>query len=260
MAKSKDEKEIKRLHKRVLEIEKLRMEDADFIAGLRLENHDLEVHLENEKLERAERIVSLIADYRDKVEAVYGERDRLVAALSKLFGAHLRRDPTEEEGFQTTVCVHLPKGQVTWHIADSELPYFDHLTDYDPDHQAKYDACEYDGHNTYIKYERLNALPDMDSKLNDPSPKTWAPHGHYFSKVTEVEAVPWTGRNVAAVKKFGGDKIKIEQGNGLMLLAGKDGAQDWVPVPSNHWIVCAVGDKSDLWPVHPEIFAAKYQP
>jgi hypothetical protein len=207
----------------------------------------------------------IIADQEQRIRSVYRERDLVVAALSKIFPSHLKRDLDMEEGYKTVVCIHLPKGQAGWHIPDDEVILFDHLTSYDFTSQAAYDTCEYDGHNTYVKYERLNALPDMDSKLNDPANlrRNWAREyksGHYFSKVSEVEAVAWTGRNVAAVKKFGGDKIKVEAGNGLMLLAGKDGAQDWVPVPVNHWLVHSAGDKSDIWPVEADYFANKYEP
>jgi len=45
----------------------------------------------------------------------------------------------------------------------------------------------------------------------------------------------------------------------IQILAGKDGAQDWVPVPLGHWIVRSVGDLSDHWPVDPAYFANKYE-
>jgi hypothetical protein len=45
----------------------------------------------------------------------------------------------------------------------------------------------------------------------------------------------------------------------LELLAGKDGAQEWVPVPVGHWLVCQPGNKSDVWPVDPDYFAGKYE-
>lgn len=92
----------------------------------------------------------------------------------------------------------------------------------------------------------------------------------FRSKPSEIEAVQWTGDNDREVKRFCGpnvvrtDPLKhkfygafIPEGK---LLAGKDGAQGWVPVPIGHWIVRTPGDTSDVWPVDPDYFAAKYEP
>lgn len=46
----------------------------------------------------------------------------------------------------------------------------------------------------------------------------------------------------------------------ILIEAGADGAQGWVPVPVGHWIVRAPGDYTDHWPVDPDYFAAKYEP
>jgi hypothetical protein len=84
---------------------------------------------------------------------VYAERNRLVAALSKCFPAHLCRHPDNEDwedDWRTIVCVHLPTGQATWHIHDSEVPLFSHLGTTDN---------HWDGHGTDEKYERLSRLP-----------------------------------------------------------------------------------------------------
>ncbi|SRR5258708_2353400 len=89
----------------------------------------------------------------DLINAVYRERDQLVAALSKLFPAHLTRHEGDdwEDEWRWVVCIHLPTGQATWHIHDSELSLFGHLgrttiTDH------------WDGHSTEEKYRRLNGL------------------------------------------------------------------------------------------------------
>lgn len=85
-----------------------------------------------------------------KRNAAYRERDQLVAALSKQFDAHLARHSGEwEDDWRNIVCIHLPTGQATWHIHDSELPLFAHLACTD-DH--------WDGHSTEEKYRRVNAL------------------------------------------------------------------------------------------------------
>ena len=82
----------------------------------------------------------------------------------------------------------------------------------------------------------------------------------FVSKPQEVEAIQWTGDNLYDVLAFGLNATRYEHNLGrLMLLAGKDGAQGWVPVPLGHWIVRNPGDRSDHWPVGPDYFAAKYE-
>lgn len=84
----------------------------------------------------------------------------------------------------------------------------------------------------------------------------------YRSIPQEVDAIQWTGGNVAEVLAFGADGEFEDPGDGLSmcLVAGKDGAQGLVPVPVGHWIVRAAGDLTDHWPVEPAYFAAKYEP
>lgn len=85
--------------------------------------------------------------------------------------------------------------------------------------------------------------------------------GRYRSRPQEVEAVVWSGHNIDEVLKFAPDKVYVlEEARELHLLAGKDGVQDWVPVPLGHWLVCQPGDRSDVWPVDPTYFASKYEP
>ena len=96
----------------------------------------------------------------------------------------------------------------------------------------------------------------------------------YRSKPQEVEAVQWKGyfredlepfitpAELAAGKvllRAGSTKECDHQGR-MLLLAGKDGAQGWVPVPIGHWIVRSPGDLTGHWPVDPDYFAAKYEP
>jgi hypothetical protein len=85
--------------------------------------------------------------------AVYGERNRLVAFLSRLYPSHLALhpdDPSWEQDWLTIVCIHSPAGQLTWHIHDSEVPIFYGLA---------MQANDWDGHTTDQKYARLAALP-----------------------------------------------------------------------------------------------------
>lgn len=93
-----------------------------------------------------------IAELEAEKDSVYAERNRLVAALSKVFPSHLSAhdpdDETWEDDWRTIVCVHLPDGQVTWHIHDSHRDLFIHLSQ---------GVNHWDGHTTEEKYKRLAA-------------------------------------------------------------------------------------------------------
>jgi hypothetical protein len=82
----------------------------------------------------------------------------------------------------------------------------------------------------------------------------------YESKPSRIEAVQWTGKNFTELMAFAPvDYEDDDHDPACYLSAGKDGAQDYVPVPVGHWIVRAEGDDSDYWPVDADYFAAKYQ-
>lgn len=97
----------------------------------------------------------------------------------------------------------------------------------------------------------------------------------YRSKPQEVEAIQWTGDNWDEIRGALPQKVLLDFGttwapsdqpdaeytkaDQLMLLAGKDGAQDWVPVPLGHWLVHQPNDISDVWPVEDFYFRAKYE-
>lgn len=113
----------------------------------------------------------------------YWERNQLVVALTKMFPSHLAKHPQEDKDWdndwRTIVVVEIPpelllteeeikiapsrkdvrqlylkdfRNQMTWHIHDSEVGYFDHL---------EYVANFYwDGHTTEEKYRRLRKLPN----------------------------------------------------------------------------------------------------
>src|SRR5438309_1507704 len=109
-------------------------------------------------------------DRKTERDNAYRERDQLVAALSKQFDAHLATHTGYwEDDWRNIVCIHLPTGQATWHIHDSELAMFSHLDRAD-DH--------WDGHSTEEKYRRLNALavrpaprsyPSWERHVNEPA-------------------------------------------------------------------------------------------
>lgn len=79
----------------------------------------------------------------------------------------------------------------------------------------------------------------------------------YVSKPQQVEAIQWTGDQVPIIGSVFFGVVRFTW-DGLELLAGKDGAQGWVPVPVGHWLVRNPGDPSDNWPVDPVYFAGKY--
>ncbi len=82
----------------------------------------------------------------------------------------------------------------------------------------------------------------------------------YRSKPSLIEAIQHTG-DFTALQEFAGMKVDIRPADGALLLwAGKDGAQEWVPVPLGHWLVHQPGDLSDIWPVDDDYFQSKYEP
>lgn len=89
-------------------------------------------------------------------DAVYTERNKLIAALSKVFPSWLETHPAEDkewaEHYRTIVFIDAPTGQMCWHINDSEVELFSHL-------EMSGANGSWDGHTTEEKYERLARLP-----------------------------------------------------------------------------------------------------
>lgn len=95
----------------------------------------------------------------------------------------------------------------------------------------------------------------------------------YRSKPQEVEAVQWKGYVDDDVKQFispaesavgkalmrAGSTEECGHRGRMHPLAGKDGAQGWVPVPAGHWLVRNPSDLTGHWPVDPDYFASKYE-
>lgn len=94
---------------------------------------------------------------RASKNGAYDERNRVVAVLASLFPSSLERHPDEdttwENDWRWIVFVDLPTGQATWHIHDSHLPLFDHVT--------RFTGRKWDGHNTEAKYKRIEAMVRM---------------------------------------------------------------------------------------------------
>lgn len=104
-------------------------------------------------------------------DQAYWERNQLVLALSKLYPSWMELHPLEDKEWDkewrhiifinikvwngaTLQQWNLPSTeQISWHIHDSEVPYFSHL-------ELK-KGNSWDGHTTEEKYERLLRLrPD----------------------------------------------------------------------------------------------------
>lgn len=97
---------------------------------------------------------TLMENLRKGKDEAYTERNKLVAALSKLFPAYLGRHEETDlnwgKEWLNIVYIELPTGQVSWHIHEDLLPLFAHL-DYDL-------KKKWDGHTTEEKYDRLLSL------------------------------------------------------------------------------------------------------
>lgn len=115
-----------------------------------------------EKSAKDKELDELLSAIKNRITAIsvgkdeaYKERNVLVAALSKQYYSHLCRHPETDTAWENDwrwiVCIHLPTGQATWHIHDTELGLFNHL-DRGVNH--------FDGHSTEEKYLRVNKLPN----------------------------------------------------------------------------------------------------
>lgn len=141
-----------------------------------------------------------------------------------------------------------------------------------------HDAVEYFAHSATTECAEVCDHPNgtaVISPRREPAerkPKEGPKMSLYRSKPQQVEAVQWTGDNWDEVLPFGGPQGKVasvltlgsqsgyENVKDIQLLAGKDGAQGWVPVPVGHWLVHPPSDLTDIWPVDLDYFAAKYEP
>lgn len=85
--------------------------------------------MREEHLQKKEK--KMINNLKDK-DLAYFERDQLVLYLSKLFPSWLERHPDNdlnwENDWRNIVFIQFPEGLFSWHIADYELDYFNHLS------------------------------------------------------------------------------------------------------------------------------------
>jgi hypothetical protein len=105
-----------------------------------------------------------IAELEAQKDGAYRERDRLVALLSKVFPSCLFRNPDEDtewdDDWRWIVCIDFPTGQASWHIHDSERPWFDHL---------EVVENRWDGHSTEEKHRRIEKVVAVDLDGQDVS-------------------------------------------------------------------------------------------
>jgi hypothetical protein len=100
-------------------------------------------------------------DLEAQKNGAYSERNKLVAALTKIYEFessiedHVMAEGQEwDDEWRKVVYINLPSGQASWHIHVSEEPMFAHL-------QSK--GTKWDGHTTEEKYERVAAI-DVTAK------------------------------------------------------------------------------------------------
>lgn len=93
----------------------------------------------------------LLKEMEARKDAAYEERNKVVAALARLFPSGISRTaiPGWSEEWHGCVYIDLPTGQVSWHYHDSQSGLFSDLPAY---------TKEWDGHDTEEKYRRLAAL------------------------------------------------------------------------------------------------------
>jgi hypothetical protein len=98
---------------------------------------------------------SALIDSTARGQAVYRERNQLVAALARCaralnypawLGLHPAEDATWDPAWRNIVFITIPGGQLSWHVHDDELPLFSFLDRAGP---------AWDGHSTDEKYARL---------------------------------------------------------------------------------------------------------
>ncbi len=106
-----------------------------------------------------EQLAPSIAELHQQKDQAYKERDMVLALAASAIdalapqgvvkawlGRHQEDDPNWEDDWRNVVFIQLPTGQLSWHIHDSELPWFAGLSR---------DSRPWDGHTTEQKYQRL---------------------------------------------------------------------------------------------------------
>lgn len=104
-----------------------------------------------------------LAPNPDDTAGVYRERAALVAHLAAVYPSILVFGADPEAPDWPVIYVTTPHGQMSWHLADSDLDLFEHVLVV---HRSE--APAWDGHTTAEKYERLAACTRdtyLDNKI-----------------------------------------------------------------------------------------------
>jgi hypothetical protein len=109
---------------------------------------------------RADDAFDRIKELEKQKDSAYTERNKLVAALSKLYpaslGKHDENDLSWDRDWLSIVFIRTPHGQLSWHLHDSDMPLFAHL---------ELGTEVWDGHTTDEKYERLSKASFEDMRI-----------------------------------------------------------------------------------------------
>jgi hypothetical protein len=104
----------------------------------------------------SEDLIQRIAELRILNNAAYRERNACVALIARMalalgLKAGIRRDngETVRPEFRNLVYIDLPNGQISWHVADTDMDLFEGLPPYNG---------EWDGHSVETKYSRMKEL------------------------------------------------------------------------------------------------------
>jgi hypothetical protein len=90
---------------------------------------------------------------------IYRERTYLIAYLASQHECSLEpaNDCEDDPDFNWIIYIDLPTGQVSWHIADSDLD----LLEFVPRNEGR----KWDKHDTEAKYKRVHQLAFMEAIL-----------------------------------------------------------------------------------------------
>lgn len=86
------------------------------------------------------------------LNALYRDRAHILALLALHYPAHIASSDPEHPDWPV-LTLETPQGQMSWHLASTDLDLFPHVRRADDD-QA---AAAYDGHTTDDKHARIRA-------------------------------------------------------------------------------------------------------
>lgn len=115
------------------------------------ENGKSPAELIADALNAMERDPVSLAAIQDQLDAVYAERNRLVALLARIYPSGIGKTDIEgwDPEWHNVVYIDSPMGQLSWHFHDRDAWMFSDLDFY---------PGTWDGHSTELKYERLASI------------------------------------------------------------------------------------------------------